>query len=190
MNPHAIPQTPTRTEPPASLPLRIAGAAWRGVALAALFFYPLVVTLDSDSYYLHWQPGDIVEVAAALAVLGLVGATVIFFTWHRATRTARAVLLAASAIPVASLASGIARQLPFEDELIRTWDNPLLRVAIPAAVVLVVVGAFIVRPAIVARCSRRALTLLSPVALLVLVMLAMSTRLGSTVRAHEEPLTG
>src|SRR5687767_9949344 len=106
---------------------RLVVAAWLGFALAALFFYSLAVALDTDIYYLQWQSGDLVEAAVALALLALGFAAAIYVLWPRADRTALIALLLLSALPLASLAAGIARQLPFEDALITLSDNRALR---------------------------------------------------------------
>ena len=60
---------------------RFAVAGWLG-ALAALFFYPLAVALDSDRYYLQWQPQDLAETAAAWTVLALMFGMAIFRLWR------------------------------------------------------------------------------------------------------------
>ena len=36
-------------------------SAWLGFALAGLFLYPLAAAIDSDPYYLQWQPAHVAE---------------------------------------------------------------------------------------------------------------------------------
>lgn len=150
-------------------------AAWLGLALAALFFYPLAVALDSDIYYLQWQTADAIETAAALVVLALLLACIIFVAWPRLTRGATAVLMIVAAIPLASFAAGVARELPFGDALREAGETRGLGLGVAVVVLAGTLLGFVIWPAFLARWFRRLLVLISPVSLVVLASLIAST---------------
>lgn len=153
---------------------RLVIAAWLGFALAALFFYPLAVALDSDIYYLQWQPLDAIETGTALALLALLFSVAVFHLWGRATRGAAVALLAVAALPLASLAAGVSRQLPFGDFLRDAWENPAVRFALPAGAAVLLLFGFTLWPQGFVRWFRRLLIAVSPVSLVVVGSLAMS----------------
>ena len=64
----------------------LALSAWLGFALAGLFFYPLAAAIDSDPYYLQWQPAHVTETELAILLLTVVFAPLIYVTWPRTTR--------------------------------------------------------------------------------------------------------
>ena len=160
---------------------RVVVSAWLGFALAALFFYPLADALRGDIYYLQWQFTDVVETGTALILLAPALACVVFVAWRRPTRRATAALVVASAIPLASLAAGVSRELPFEDVLRGAWENRALRLALPAAVAGFIAFAFVLRPESFGRWFRRLLILVSPVSLVVVASIATSVRNGAPI---------
>jgi hypothetical protein len=171
--------TPTR---------RIIVSAWLGLALAALFFYPLASAVASDIYYLQWQTADLVETAAVLAVLAVGYAGIVFAVWPRSTRLATATLVLISVLPLASFAAGVSRQLPYQGTLIAIGDNRALGVGVSALVVVAAATAFVLRPAVLGRWFRRLLVLVSPVSLVVLANLGASVaRAGVVVRIDRDP---
>ena len=121
-------------------------AVWLGFALAALFLYPLAVALDSDIFYLQWQRRDSYEAIAALGLLWVLFGSVIFTLWRRPGRWATAAIGSVAAFPVASFVAGFARQLPFDDALIRAWEGQGLRYGVPGAAVLAVLVPFVLWP--------------------------------------------
>lgn len=153
---------------------RLVVAAWLGFALAALFFYSLAVALDTDIYYLQWQSGDLFEAAVALVVLALGCAAAIYVLWPRADRTALIALLLVSALPLASFAAGIARQLPFEDALITLSEHRGLRWGVPAACLGLIAAGIAFWPRAFLRGLRVVLVLVSPVSLVVVESLIAS----------------
>lgn len=146
---------------------RLAVAAWLGFALSALFFYSLVVALDADIYYLQWQSGDLVEAVVALAVLALAFSAAIYVIWPRADRRALLALIVISALPLASFAAGVARQLPFDDALRAMGDNRGLRLWISTACAALVAAGIVFWPRAFLRTLRVVLVLVSPVSLVV-----------------------
>jgi hypothetical protein len=154
---------------------RVAIAAWLGFALAALFFYPLAVALDSDRYYLQWQPQDLVETAAAWTVLALIFGAAVFALWPRSSRRATGALIAVALVPLLSFGGGFARQLPFDDALRTTWENPAIRLGIPALVAGGIAAALAWWPSVAAAWLRRMLFVISPVSIVVLLTFARST---------------
>ena len=96
---------------------RLAVAAWLGFALTGLFLYPLAVALGSDMYDMQWQTSDLAETVAAWAILAVLFGAAVFALRGRTTRAAAIALLALCALPVASFAAGVLRQLPFDDFL-------------------------------------------------------------------------
>jgi hypothetical protein len=149
-------------------------AAWLGFALAALFFYPLAAAIQTDIYYLQWQRQDLVETLVALAVMGALAAWAIFALWPRSGRGATLALVAVAALPMASLASGVARQVPFEDDLRLAWENRLLVLAACGGFVVLVAAVFAVWPVVFDRWLRRAVIAISPVSLVVAGTLVLS----------------
>jgi Sulfatase len=141
-------------------------AAWLGFALAALFLYPLAVALDSDVFYMQWQPGDTIEVVAALVLLWVVFAVLILALWRRAGRAATLGLAAVAALPLASFVAGLLRQLPFEDALVAFGNSPL-RFAIPIAAGAALPFIFLRWPDAFGRWLRRGLVAISFVAVVV-----------------------
>ena len=166
---------------------RLVVAAWLGFALAALFFYSLAVALDTDIYYLQWQSGDLAEAAVALVVLALGFAAAIYVLWPRADRTALIALLLVSALPLASFAAGIARQLPFEDALIALSGHRALRWGMPAAGAALIAAGIVFWPGAFLRGVRVVLVLVSPVSLVVAEsLIASATQTGAVVSLTNE----
>ena len=153
---------------------RLVISAWLGFALAALFFYPLAVALDSDIYYLQWQTRDLVETVAALAALTLLLSVAVYHLWGRSTRGSAVALMAVAALPLASLAAGVARQLPFEDLARDAFVNPAAGVGALGIIAVLLVLGIAMAPQIVLRWFRRLLIVVSPVSLVVVGSLAMS----------------
>jgi hypothetical protein len=153
---------------------RLVVAAWLGFALAALFFYPLAVGLDSDIYYMQWQPLDTVETAAALVMLTVPLAFAVFHVWGRTTRGAAAALLAIAAVPLASFVAGVSRQLPFDDFLRTAWENSAVRFVLPAAAAAFLLSSVAMWPEWFVRWFRRLLIAVSPVSLVVVGSLVTS----------------
>ena len=153
---------------------RFAVAGWLGFALAALFFYPLAVALDSDRYYLQWQPQDLAETAAAWTVLALMFGIAIFRLWPRSSRWTTCALTAVALVPLMSFGGGLARQLPFDDALRGLWESAAVRLGVPALVVGGFVAAVVWWPSVAAIWLRRVLLTVSPVSLVVLLTVARS----------------
>lgn len=166
---------------------RLAIAAWLGFGLAALFLYPLAVALVSDSYYLQWDRLDIAQTMVVWALLAVMFGFAMFHLSGRTTRGAALALLAVSAIPLASFAAGLARQLPFEDALREAWESRALRLGLPAAIVVLTGVALALWPAGVARWLRRVLIGLSPVSLVVVGSVLGSVSRPPAVVAVERP---
>jgi hypothetical protein len=160
---------------------RLAVAAWLGFALAALFFYSLAVAIDTDIYYLQWQSADLIETAAAFAVLAVACAAVIYAVWDRSDRTALLVLLAVALLPLASLAAGLARQLPFDDALRALGENRAARFGVPLAAIGVIGAGIVLWPRAVLRGLRLLVVLVSPVSLVVVESLAASASSADAV---------
>lgn len=159
----------------AGLVRQVIVSAWLGFGLAALFFYPLAVALDADAYYLQWQFSDVLEATAALAGLTLIAASLLFVLWPRSSRLSTIGLAAVAALPLASFAAGASRQLPYDAAMRAAWEDPALRIGLPAAVA-VLLGLGLVRsPHACNRWLRRLLILVSPVSLLVFGRLLAST---------------
>lgn len=165
---------------------------WLGFALAALFFYPLAAALASNLYYLQWQTADMAEAVAAWLVLALVFAGILFVVWPRPTRSAAAILVLVAALPLASLAAGVARELPYDDVMRAAWEHRLLRLAVPAILAAAFALAFLLRPEAFGRWIRRSLVLVSPVSLVVAGAFVTAAPQGSTLVAFEraEPAAG
>ncbi|MBI3048807.1 MAG: sulfatase-like hydrolase/transferase [Acidobacteria bacterium] len=171
-----------------TLTRRVVVSAWLGLALAALFFYPLAAAVTSDIYYLQWQTTDVIETAVVLAALALACAGIVFMVWPRATRLATATLLLISVLPLASFAAGVSRQLPYEGALIAVADNRALGIGVSALMAVAGATAFVFRPAALGRWLRRLLVLVSPVSLVVLASLgASAARAGVVVQIDREP---
>ena len=169
---------------------RLVVAAWLGFALAALFFYSLAVALDADIYYLQWQSADLVEAAVALAVLAVACAAAIFVLWPRAGRGALLALLAISLLPLASLAAGVARQLPFDDALRALGENRTLRWGIPAACAALMAAGIVFWPRGFLRGLRLVLVLVSPVSLVVVESLVTSASQADAIVSVRGEHTG
>jgi hypothetical protein len=167
---------------------RLLVAGWLGFSLAALFFYPLAAALQTDLFYLQWQPADTVEVVAAIVVLAVVAGGVVFALWPRPDRFATLGLLALATLPLASFLAGVSRQVPFDDELRSAWTNPAVRLGVPAIVATAVAGAFVVWPAALRRVLRRLIVMLSPVSLIIAGTLAASvSHAAPVVSVEREP---
>lgn len=168
---------------------RLVISAWLGHGLAALFFYPLAVALSTDIYYLQWQTADAIETAAALALLASPCAAVVFWAWPRSSRAAHGTLALLSAVPLASFAAGVSRQLPFQRTLIAAGETGALGLVLSAGIALAAVLALVIRPAAFGRVLRRLLVVVSPVSLVVLTTLALSVaRTDAAVRIDREPV--
>ncbi len=154
---------------------RLVVAAWLGFALAALFFYSLAVALDTDIYYLQWQSGDLVEAAVALVLLALAFAAAIYVLWPREDRGALIALIAVAALPLASFAAGVARQLPFDDALRAMGESRGLRLGLPAVSVALIAAGVVFWPRAFLRGLRVLLVLVSPVSLVVVESLITSS---------------
>ena len=157
-------------------PVRLAvRAAWLGFALAAIFFYPLVAALDSDPYYLQWQPAHTYEAGAAMVLIAIVLAGLLYAVLPRSSRRATVALGLITLVPLLSLGAGLSRQLPIDDELKGWWENPAIRFGVPAAVGLLVAAAFAFAPAAFNRGLQKLLLVLSPISFVVVIGLAGST---------------
>ena len=173
------------------MPRRLIVAAWLGFALAALFFYSLAVALDTDIYYLQWQSRDVAEAAVALGLLALALGAAIFVIWPRDDRRGLIALLAISALPLASFAAGVARQLPFNDALRTMADGRGLRWGIPATVVALITAGIVFWPRAFVRGLRVALVLVSPVSLVVAESLITSaSHANLVVHLDHQPAAG
>jgi hypothetical protein len=167
---------------------RLVIAAWLGLALAALFFYPLAVALSTDIYYLQWQTADVLETAAALAVLACLYGAIVFRLWPQATRTSHAVLALVSVVPLASFAAGLSRQLPFQRTLIAAGETGMLAAVVALFTATGALVALVAWPAGFGRVVRRLLVLVSPVSLVVLPSLVVSAaRTDAATRIDREP---
>ena len=160
---------------------RLVVAAWLGFALAALFFYSLAVALDTDIYYLQWQSGDLVEAVVALALLAVAFAAAVYVIWPRADRRALMALLVISALPLASFAAGVARQLPFDDALRAMGESRGMRLGIPAVCVALIAAGVVFWPRAFLRGLRLVLVLVSPVSLVVVEGLIASASEANAV---------
>jgi hypothetical protein len=162
-------------------------SVWLGFALGALFLYPLAVALDSDIFYMQWQQRDSYETIAALLLLWIVFGGLVFALWRRPGRLATLALGLIAAVPILSFLAGLARQLPFDDALIRAWENPTLRYGLPAVAVLAVVGPFVAWPERFGRWFRRGLLALSFVSIVVVEsFVAASTYAAPLVRVEQQ----
>lgn len=146
---------------------RLPIAIWLGFALSAIFFYPLAAALDSDPYYLQWQPAHSLEAGVAIVGLTLLLGALVYAVWPRTGRGATVALALIAVLPMLSLGAGLSRQLPFDDQLRELWESAAVRYAIPAAVLLGLAGGFLAWPAVIDRWLRRVLLGLSPVGLVV-----------------------
>lgn len=153
-------------------------AAWLGFALASLFLYPLAVALDSDLFYMQWQRGDTLEAVAALALLWIIFAALIFAVWRRPGRAATLGLAAVAAVPLASLLAGLVRQLPFEDALIALGDSAF-RFVIPVAAGATLAVVFLRWPDTFGRWFRRGLVAISFVAVVVVLSFVRAASYGA-----------
>ena len=139
------------------------------------------MALDSDRYYLQWQPQDLAETAAAWTVLALMFGIAIFRLWPRSSRWTTCALTAVALVPLMSFGGGLARQLPFDDALRGLWESAAVRLGVPALVVGGFVAAVVWWPSVAAIWLRRVLLTVSPVSLVVLLTVARSAsgRIGS-----------
>jgi hypothetical protein len=162
-------------------PLARLPAAWMGFALAGIFLYPLASVLSGNIYYLQWQPRHLAEALAALGVL-----TVVFGgAWSAAVRLdgipAALALGAVACVPMLSLATAVAGQLPVRGTLIPLWEIGWIRHGVPLAAATAVLAALVAWPARMVLAIRVVTGILSPVALLVAATIAASAR-------HEPPI--
>ena len=161
-------------------------AAWLGFALAALFFYPLAVALDSDVFYMQWQRSDTIEAVVALALLWVVFAVLVFALWRRAGRTATLLLAAVAAIPLASFLAGLVRQLPFTDALVTLGNSPA-RIALPLSAGIALALVVLRSPDAFGRWLRRGLVAISFVALVVVSSFVRAASYSApAVRVHDK----
>ncbi len=149
-------------------------AAWVGFTLAALFLYPLAGALTDGAFYLQWQRQDAIGALAALALLWLPLAGLVFLVWEKAGRAATLALLAIAALPLASFIAELLQQLPNDGALIRAWENPAIRLGVPAACLALIALAVTARPAGFGRLVRTGLLAMSPMAVLIASTLAAS----------------
>ncbi|OFW00428.1 MAG: hypothetical protein A3I61_04810 [Acidobacteria bacterium RIFCSPLOWO2_02_FULL_68_18] len=171
-----------------TLTRRVVVSAWLGLALAALFFYPLAAAVTFDIYYLQWQTADLAETAAVLAVLATACAGIVFAVWPRSTRLATATLVLISILPLASFAAGLSRQLPYQEALIAIGENRALDLGASVLVAVAAAMTLLLWPAVFGRWFRRLLVLVSPVSLVVLANLGASVaRADVVVRIDREP---
>jgi hypothetical protein len=167
---------------------RLVIAAWLGLALAALFFYPLAVALSTDIYYLQWQMADVLETTTALVVLACVFGIIVFRMWPRSTRASHAMLALVSAVPLASFGAGISRQVPFQRTLIAAGETGALGIIVSLVITTAAAVALLAWPAAFGRLVRRLLVLVSPVSLVVLATLVLSAaRTDAAMRIDHEP---
>ncbi len=159
----------------------VATSAWLGFALAALFFYPLAVALDSDLFYMQWQRRDTLETLAALALLSIVFGALVFVSWRRTGRASTLALAAVAAFPFASLLAGLLRQLPFDDALIAAGNNPLLRYAVPGLIAGAILLAYVRWPNDFGRWLRRGLLVISFASVVVIASLVRAASYDASV---------
>ncbi len=162
-------------------------SAWLGFALAGLFFYPLAAAIDSDPYYLQWQPAHVWETGAAIVMLTALFGTLVSLTWGRTTRGGMVALALVALIPLLSLGAGISRQLPIDDALRAAWENPRIRYSVPAVFVSAGVAVFCFWPLVVGRWLRGGLIAVSPISLVVIGSLATSTQAVPIISIDRQP---
>ena len=162
-------------------------AAWLGFALAALVLYPLAVALESDIFYLQWQRRDTVETVAALALLSIVFAALVYVLWPRTGRVASAALALVAAGPVLSFLAGFARQLPFDDALAAAGNNRALGLAVTLTAAAAATTLFVRRPDLFARWLRRGILAISFVSVVVIESVVTAASYASPPIAVEPP---
>ena len=163
-------------------------SAWLGFALAALFLYPLAVALDSDIFYMQWQPRDTAETIAALVLLSVVFGSLVFVLWRRPGRGATAALAVVALFPLASFLAGLVRQLPFEDALIAAGNNRTLIFSVAFLTAAATAFALLRRPDLFGRWLRRGLLAISFVAIVVVqTFIAAASYAAPAVERHGEP---
>jgi hypothetical protein len=176
-------------------------AAWVGFTLAALFLYPLAGALADDVFYLQWQRRDSVAALVALALLWLPCAVAVYAIWplptasdarqqspaRRSGRGTTLALMAVAALPIASFLAELLQQLPNDGALIHAWENPLIRLGIPAALLLLLATALALFPAALGRVWRAVLLALSPVALLVVYTITTAAYYRHPVVVRDAP---
>ena len=162
-------------------------AAWLGFALAAIFFYPLAAALDSDPYYLQWQPAHAYEAGVALILIAVLLAGLLYVVLPRSSRGATVALCLIALIPLLSLGAGLSRQLPIDDELKAWWEDPGIRYGVPAVIGILVAAAFALRPAAFNRGVRQLLLVLSPISLVVVFSLVSSASGPGTITSIDRP---
>ena len=164
-------------------------ALWLGFALAAIFFYPLAAALESDPYYLQWQPSHGIEAIVALLLLGVCLGVLLALALQSSSRRATAGLGLIALVPLLSFGAGLSRQLPIDDALRAWWESGAVRYGVPAIVTAGAVAAFLLRPAAVNVVLRRLLLALSPISLVVLWTLAQSVSSMGTVVSRDALLS-
>ena len=162
-------------------------SAWLGFALAGLFFYPLAAAIDSDPYYLQWQPAHVAETWAALLILTALFAGLVYCTWPRATRSGDVALALVVLVPFLSLGAGVSRQLPIDDALRDAWESPTIGYGVPAALALFGAAAFVLRPRGFGRGLRGAVSAASPISLVVVWSLLTSTQAVPAIAIERTP---
>lgn len=163
-------------------------SAWLGFALAGIFFYPLAAAVDSDPYYLQWQPVHAAEAGVALALLAVVFGAAIAATWSREGRGGTVAVFLVALLPLLSLGAGLSRQLPIDDALREAWERPLVRLGVPAVVGLGLIVAFVARPVVLGRWLRGALMVVSPVSLVVVESFVTSAAHTGPPVVRSEPV--
>ena len=170
---------------------RMATAAWLGLALAAIFFYPLASALDGDPYYLQWQPQHSTETLVAIAIGAVVLAPLMYLLVDRTDRGGAVGMAVVVSIPLLSLGAGVSRQLPVDAALRAAWETAPIRYGIPLLVAVLLVALLAFRPAHAARGLRRLLLILSPVALVVLIaIIRAGSRTPVPIETLEAPHLG
>jgi hypothetical protein len=161
--------------------MRTAKTIWLGFALAAIFFYPLAAALDSDPYYLQWQPSHSVEALVAVGVLTIVFAALLHLVLPKSGRGATIALGAIALIPLLSLGAGLSRQLPIGGLLRELWQTPSIQYGVPGVAAAVILAAFVLWPDALARGLQRLLLILSPIALVVMLTLVRTVSGSATL---------
>jgi hypothetical protein len=162
-------------------------SAWLGFSLAALFLYPLAVALDSDIFYMQWQPRDTAETIAAAVLLAAVFGALVYVLWRRSGRRATAALALVALFPLASFLAGLVRQLPFEDALIAAGNNRVLVFGVAAAAAAGLALSLLRWPDISGRWLRRGLLAVSFVSIVVIqTFVTAASYAAPVVERHSE----
>jgi hypothetical protein len=143
-------------------------SAWMGLALAGWFFYPLASALEGDSYYLQWQPRHSAEALAAVIALAALFGIAIVGVRKVSGRTGAFALLLIAAVPLASLAVGVIRQLPQRGVLISLWQQQVISLGVTSVAAALIIILPMAWPEVFRRWFWRLLMVLSPASLVVL----------------------